>query len=159
MERENASTGTVNGKNPAPLCQSHASTLVLPNLILMACCRLTAVGFEWKKSCTRGNHLNIEPGGAGGRLRDGDQQTVCLQVVQDFFHPPTQDCGFDCFCDTRFGLVCTPRYLSFHPARGVPLEVLADLDARSSSDSESSQVDPTGGLHHYRRCRRCRGRL
>ena len=61
--------GTVGGKNPAPLCNSRVSALVLPYLILLSFCGRATGGVEWKKSCTRGAMLNIEVGGPRGSSR------------------------------------------------------------------------------------------
>ena len=44
--RENAQFGTVGGKNPAPLCNSRVSALVLPYLILLSFCGRATAGAE-----------------------------------------------------------------------------------------------------------------
>ena len=102
--RENAQFGTVGGKNPAPLCNSRVSALVLPYLILLSFCGRATGGVKWKKSCTRGAMLNIEAGGPRGTSRSIAHCSVLIQVVQDFFHQPTQAYHFKCFFETEFGI-------------------------------------------------------
>ena len=51
--------------------------------------------FEWKESCTTSSSPTLISGGSGDNQRVSRVCRQSIQVVQDCFHRPSQDTGFD----------------------------------------------------------------
>ena len=85
---------TVGGKNPAPLGSPESLSLVLPYLILLVFRAVLVRGFEWKKSCTTWPVSTLNTGVRGDAACLKRFRSRLIEVVQDFFHPPSQKSSF-----------------------------------------------------------------